>query len=431
MLGGFASQLRQFSIGLEIAKSLGTTLGIELSDYNKGYFRPYVLDLIDLPKAEIISSYWKLKRAHKVTNGDELLKWYEKPTGDVFICGEATAFKSFFEKYPQFWVSKNSEIFKNVKLKQESKLIDEFKVLIADRPSIGVHVRLGDFTDIGWGTGFDDYKARIGYLLKQTANANVIFFSNEIEKVKEAFGPRENFYFMNHKNGYVGDIEEFICLSMCMDKVVSAKSGYSTLAIYTGSQSYGTNDVTDLNEEQMGEGLEYFSTEIDGQTIKDESIYNMLGAAKPVEKRVDTLIWNSDCFSKEETSQFWREYYGKTALAKTCYVYSSYETYNRWFDKGLYVKALNQSRLGTPVLYINNKCYENFYMPTEKITEALNMDGVKLGFDLYLTSERANINKQIVDSWLESKGMSDYRVVYYKDRLIDWIKKIINRLFSV
>lgn len=443
MLGGFASQLRQFNIAYSLSKELGTKVGLDLSDYDKGYFRPYVLDYLLLPSHEIVGVK-VLTSAFHAKCGEELLEWYENSelrTKDIFIDGEATNFNSFFDKYPDFWVNSESELLKHIELKEKSIFVDEFSKMNPQN-MIGIHVRLGDFTEIGWDTEIETYQAKLGFYLSKYPNAKVVIFSNDVVKAKKMFISDNRFYFMNHHNGYIGDIEEFLCFSMCKYKILSAKSGYSKLAELIGVASYDAMPEKLFDDEEIKLGLENYgilstNKRIDNPVINDHvpddckaEGYHILGDQIPKEKRPDVMEKNKDCFENEEVHVFWQNYYGKKIEANVAYVYISYKTsYNRWFFQGLYKEAIKSARQGIPTLYIAKRNKITDKTETDKLLPAVDLDGESLGFTIYLRRNRQSI-KRIINAWKIENGNSGMKVVIHKESFYELVGKFISKLLK-
>lgn len=465
MLGGFASQLRQFNIAYSLSKDVGTEVGLDLSDYDKGYFRPYVLDYLLLPSHEIVGKE-ALTSAFHATCGRELLEWYENSelrTRNIFIDGEATDFNSFFDKYPDFWVSSESELFKHIELKEKSSFVDEFSRMNPQN-MIGIHVRLGDFTEIGWDTEIGIYQAKLGYYLDKYQDAKVVVFSNDVVKAKEMFINDDRFYFMNHHNGYIGDIEEFLCFSMCKYKILSAKSGYSKLAELIGVASYDAMPEKVFDDEEIKLGLEAYDklstkNKLDNPVINehvpcdddcsivDDTVdcstadgysvngcmveeCHILGDSIPKEKRPDVMIKNKDCFKTEEVHDFWQSYYGEKSEANVANVYISYKTsYNRWFYQGLYKEAIKSARLGGPTLYIAKRNKITDKTETDKLLPAVDLDGENLDFTIYLRRKGKAI-KKIINDWKNENKLTDVRVIQHKESLTEVFRKIISKLLK-
>lgn len=214
IMGGFASQIGKLNFGLAVAQKLNTNLGLEIEDFVKGYFRPLMLEYLQLEDYPIFTDVDETKFT-KVTNGKELLKCIESGKKDIYIAGEECEFEDFYVKNEDLRINYHSPIFKNLNLKSETPFLKKYRALTSEGENIAVHIRCGDFIDLGWNDDIDNYKNAIGYILSEKPDAKVFLFSNDIEYVKKSFGGHKNFFFIDHHNGALGDLEEFFCMSMC------------------------------------------------------------------------------------------------------------------------------------------------------------------------------------------------------------------------
>lgn len=74
IMGGFASQLNKYIFGYNIAEFLGAELGLDISDYYRGYFRPLSLCYLALPDCKVFTSGIKkkdFKRLKYVRNNND------------------------------------------------------------------------------------------------------------------------------------------------------------------------------------------------------------------------------------------------------------------------------------------------------------------------------------------------------------------------
>lgn len=432
IFGGFASQLQKYSLGLNIADVKKTELCLDLSDYMNGYFRPFVLNAFCLPECHVLTDRKKLIRKKVISNGRQLLEAFDNWNDeDIYISGEESQFSEFFEKYPNMKLSNESKVYSYMKLKSESDFVTDFKNEIEGIYSIGVHVRLGDFVAVGAADSIDYYKASIGYALSIHPNASVYFFSNDIDEVRKKFGNDSRFSFISRKNGYLGDLEEFICLSHCDLKIISSRSGYSRYAAQLGIGQYNcekaiTNEIVygmensaiTLDEMQYNAGLNNYEYVKNDDEIKKEN--------EELEYRYDTMLSNSELVNLVERHKYWKEYYGYSGEVHNI-VYITSENFNRWYNKGQYLKAIVSARIGHNVLYINTRCKESYGLIKDEIIDSKDYDGRDLGFKLFLI-QNSNIEiSSIVDSWIENGDKCD--VIH--DKASAKILTVFDRLLGI
>ncbi|WP_293839478.1 alpha-1,2-fucosyltransferase [uncultured Phascolarctobacterium sp.] len=375
IMGGFASQIGKLNFGLAVSQKLKTNLGLEIEDFVKGYFRPLMLEYLQLEDYSIFTDVDETKFT-KVTNGKELLKCVESGKKDIYIAGEECEFEDFYVKNEDLRINYHSPIFKNLNLKSETTFLKKFRALTSEGENIAVHVRCGDFIDLGWNDDIDNYKKAIGYILSEKSGAKVFLFSNDIEYVKKMFGGHKNFFFMDHHNGALGDLEEFFCMSMCQHVILSSASGFGKYAAFLGKRNnietkiyalkqLNIKDIIFLGKEQFDIGERVFSS------LPKDAIHD-LGEKNDVDRH-------------NPISNYLKE---NTANKITC---------NKLVDKKMFIITNERisavelctmelltmifKELGSSVFYVNlNYKTKNALVPTE-IGKVTDWDGISLGFD--------------------------------------------------
>ena len=436
--GGFASQLQKYNFGWKLSKTKNTELCLDLSEYMNGYFRPFVLHAFNLPDCRLLTDAKLLKGAKRITTGEQLLKVFENwHDDDIYISGEESCFSAFLDQYPQFKMTEKSEIYRFLTLKTDSKAVTEFKLRIENCYSIGVHIRLGDFVTVGASNPFEYYKAALGLLLKKHSNAKVFFFSNDIDTVKNEFGNCNEFNYVSIKNGYLGDLEEFLCLSLCEMKILSARSSYGRYATQMGIKCYEydkaitcediyamENSAAQLSKEDYTEGLNYFKKNF----LPNPALENVPVSISSVpDLRYDTVAWTPELYSADGQRAFWRKYYRDSDMLHLKMAIVTNEKYNRWYQNGYIKRAIIESRKGNDVLYINTACRDSFGLDRDEIIHAQDMDGRELGFSMYLSHGMVNLEKVVGNIWhgYEYKVYTDSA----KNRVLDCIVGVYNRIF--
>lgn len=417
ILGGFASQLRHYGVGYLLAQSKHTELFLDLSDYVEGYFRPFMLSYVSIPECGILRNKAILSKAISVSSGRQLIELFEEDEmPDVYLGCETANYKDFFEKYPSQYPGIEFELFRTLKFSFDSPFLDSFQTMIKKNPGIGVHVRLGDFDELGVADSIEKYKSAIGWILKKNPDYLIYFFSNDVQSTIRLFGNSTQYKFIDYQNGYPGDVEEFFALSMCQEKIIATRSGYSRYAAYLGMNQYGSKkavcleDLDNLSKEfvflddnQLQEGMKIYSEKI--KSNADEVDY--IGSEFLPEIRYDTVCWNHIIGDQEEEKTFWKDYYGYTNKQpdEKSYIFRSMRKYNRWYEKGLYLRAIMNARIGRRVLYICPVGSDSFGMKIDELVSAKDMDGNDLGFDILISKDKDEL-KKIVADWI-TKGTKE------------------------
>ena len=129
ILGGFASQVGKYNFGLVVSKMLNTDLALDISDYLTGYFRPLMLEYLDIENCKIFTRVDN-KKYVKVSNGKELLDCVERGEKNIHIVNEETEYQDFFNKYEELKLSSQSPIFDRMRLKQGKRQISTRQVIL-------------------------------------------------------------------------------------------------------------------------------------------------------------------------------------------------------------------------------------------------------------------------------------------------------------
>lgn len=375
ILGGFASQVGKYNFGLVVSKMLNTDLALDISDYLTGYFRPLMLEYLDIENCKIFTRVDN-KKYVKVSNGKELLDCVERGEKNIHIVNEETEYQDFFNKYEELKLSSQSPIFDRMRLKQESDILKEFGNIIYNHASIAVHIRLGDFVRLGWNDDIEKYKNALGYLLKNHPNAKVFMFSNDIEYVKKKIGGHKNFYFVDHHNGTIGDLEEFFCMSKCEHIVLSSTSGFSRYAAFLGKRlkestkiyglrNLGIEGAHCFSDVEMEEGGTFFDS------IPKEDIHDF--GFKATLKKYNPIVG----FLKQTLESSVQQ--NSMSVNNNVLIISNEKlTVDRF--KNLQLLAIMFGVIGSNVVYINvNEKSDNKLISADVLEPLTDWDGLEIG----------------------------------------------------
>lgn len=247
--GGTANQILQFAAAYALARELRQEL---LLDISRTTIQPngYVLDsfcisqykkliCFDTEGEEIAEEPLELRN---LLNSSSIRIYDLQGDNRRFIykgLGSALKMKqydsylvgNFFDMdlyYKKYW----DEIRSLLVLPKESIEIKQFKKVISNRVSVGIHIRRGDMLTVDWAMKIEDdyYKAAVTYCRIKFDNPLFMIFSDDIEYAKKLFGLDSNFYFV-HFGGYDNSaINELICLSLCTHRILNNNSSYGNLA---------------------------------------------------------------------------------------------------------------------------------------------------------------------------------------------------------
>lgn len=375
ILGGFASQIGKYNFGLAISRMLNTELALDISDYINGYFRPLMLEYLDLENCKIYTKVDK-KQFVKVSNGKELLDCIKKRRKNIYIINEENEYQDFFNEYKDLELSPKSPIFDRMRLKQESDVLRKFADIVDHHTSIAIHIRLGDYVRLGWNDDIEKYKNAIGYILKKHPNAKVFMFSNDIEYVKKKIGGHKNFYFVDHHNGTIGDLEEFFCMSKCEHIVLSSTSGFSRYAAFLGKRlkestkiyglrNLGIEGAHCFSDVEMEEGGTFFDS------IPKEDIHDF--GFKATLKKYNPIV---GFLKKTLDPNFQRNV---VSVNNNILIISNEKlTVDRF--KNLQLLAIMFGVIGSNVVYINvNEKSDNKLISADVLEPLTDWDGLEIG----------------------------------------------------
>ncbi len=267
IMGGFASQLNKFVLGIQLAQYLNTDLAIDIREYFDGYFRPYSLCYLEFPKCIMITNdrqMGELGRICPVKNSSDFLYMLEKgydKRRNYYLEREESDYREALRQFRSLEISPESNIVKQLKMRFQADFYQEFMKEVAVRKnSVAIHVRRGDFLKLGWQDDMDFYQAAIAWFWERKGETHFYFFSSDIEWVMEHFPKNPYFHFVNAIDGIYGDIQEVFCMAGCQFRILSKYSGYGRLAnIYSSSQKGIQAEsfaVMNVNNGKMLEGQE-------------------------------------------------------------------------------------------------------------------------------------------------------------------------------
>lgn len=235
IMGGLASQIHKFILGMRFSRELDTELVLDLSDYYEGYFRPYRLSEFALPKLKSIRTREIEKSVDRLiylnTSGDieNMLRNPDK-TKNYYFWKEETDFGDFFTKNSEYEMSCSSYGLEYFLPPLDNSFLNEFKNHISGRKTVAVHVRRGDFVTLGWESEDGYYQRAMEYVKDIYPDALFCFFSNDMNWTRENFGEKDNHYFVSSPDIKNADIDELWAMAMTDVRILSPHSGYGLVA---------------------------------------------------------------------------------------------------------------------------------------------------------------------------------------------------------
>lgn len=245
VMGGFGNQLFCYACGYAVAKNSNRRLRIDTSQQDNDTFR--IVDIVKLnityderitfkkgsrfldraiinkvkliKRVGLLTSYIKEKKYYSYQN--DIFKTKKK---NIYLDGYWQSYK-YFEKYRdellEMFTPKNDLIVKNIEDDQNIK--------------VAIHIRRGDYINIGCNIGLTYYDSAINYL-KTTLGNNVKYyvFSDDVDFAKD-FVKRYHELDMQivENNSENQTLEDFYLMTSC-DHFIIANSSFSWWAAWLG-----------------------------------------------------------------------------------------------------------------------------------------------------------------------------------------------------
>lgn len=157
---------------------------------------------------------------------EETIQAYSKRTarirGDCYV-------KGWFQS-EKYFMDIRSELLKEFIPKKKIRISGNLKNVLADKQSVSVHIRRGDYVKIYQALNAAYYKKAIEYLKGVYDNPVFLLFSDDLDWVKENI-PMNGRYMYVNENGRLKDYEELFIMSRCRSNII-ANSTFSWWAAW-------------------------------------------------------------------------------------------------------------------------------------------------------------------------------------------------------
>lgn len=249
--GGLGNQLFQYATGYALAKRLGQELSVDISFFPKQTLRGYKLDKLALGsvsisdsqpgKIELLKSKYLNKALRQLNKsvihvGKKSIYLLECRSDLVKAFSEIKAVNIYLDGYYQ-----SEQYFRNFKADLIRQFTpnypseEEYEIVFAEIEgceAVAVHVRRGDFLSAQndpnpnhYLLGEQYYHNALKYVTEHLEKPVFFWFSDDIEWVKQNFGEKENFRFVNLHTKHA-DIDEMMLMKNCKH-IIAANSTFS------------------------------------------------------------------------------------------------------------------------------------------------------------------------------------------------------------
>lgn len=249
---GFVSEIRAFFLGYRLARIHHDEMVMDLSQFYRGSFWSYHMDLLKIPEIKKISyrdvdviKYIEQEYGRSVTvveNGVQLETIHRSYNKDdiYYIVNDSYFYDEFFMLHKEFFFryigddAITQELYSMIDVKIQSGEYSAIlkKIKAPDEFSVGVHIRLGDFFNLGWivEEDFLFYRAAIQWFRDHEKDTMFYIFSDDIWMARRILGEADDIKYVHFTFSYQSDIEELLCLAECDGRILDKKSTYGLFA---------------------------------------------------------------------------------------------------------------------------------------------------------------------------------------------------------
>ena len=269
---GFVSEIRAFFLGYRLAKIHQDELVMDISQFYRGSFWSFHMDLLNIPEIKKISfrdidvvkciENKYNKQVVVVENGTQLEKIHNSYDKNeiYYIINDSYFYDDFFLLHREFFFryigddNITQELFSTIEVKKPSREYSKMLKMIKapENVSVGVHIRLGDFYNVGWivEKDFEFYRAAIQLFRELEANAKFFIFSDDIEMASKILGEKDDIVYVHFPFSYQSDIEELLCIAECKRRILDKKSTYGLFAEAVAQNRHKNDGLTVIIKER-------------------------------------------------------------------------------------------------------------------------------------------------------------------------------------
>lgn len=238
--GGLGNQLFFYSFGYALAKRTNQRLRFDISNYSEKNQlfkeRPFKLnelcisntDFFELPMKKGVCN--KLYRRMRIGLGASVFQnGTTNPYEFIVKPSRNSYWNNFWVKFT-FFDEYRDELSQEFQVKKE--LGAQAKKCMKDIEKsnrVMIHIRRGDYVSVNHSVlSMSYYDEAMEMIAKEVDNPQFYFFSDDLQWVKDKFGSKENYHFVDNLND---DLEEFAVMSHASNAIL-ANSTFSWWATY-------------------------------------------------------------------------------------------------------------------------------------------------------------------------------------------------------
>lgn len=246
--GGLGNQLFQYATAYAVARDKNERLGLEITSYQTRPWPRYELKKIHIKPDTVIAPKFGSDIVHRaiinkirkrLNIGVFTVRYAETGSvteyhSEINSIGKNTYLNGFFQN-EKYFKKHREDLLEQIRpvspLESQSQ---HWIKMMRQCDSVAIHVRRGDYVQIGCGIGMDYYDHAIALIGEKVEKPKFFVFSDDIEYCKEYFAKYENteFEFVSDiPESDDKDINEFFIMSSCKHQII-ANSSFSWWAAW-------------------------------------------------------------------------------------------------------------------------------------------------------------------------------------------------------
>lgn len=428
LYGGLVSQIRAFYMAYKLGKKFGDVLILDLSNYYNGYYRPYILDYLAISDCMRIAVRGGMndrlrflgnicrQKIQTIENGEELEWVYNHFNSEkaYYLVNDCCFYDDFCRKHQEFFFRyigddiATLEIMNMLQMSCLSEYISNFDKQIRNKESVGVHIRLQDFIQVGWMVEEDYafYRAAIQWFRLKLKEPLFIVFSDDIGLAKKILGATADIYYVENTGCDKNDVEQLLCLSKCKHRVLSKKSGFSLFASTIAqnrwkSQGY-TLIIKEMNLAQNAGEKDYVDKNFNRSPFLkwEDSLCNCVQLDKKEIQELDRRYLEYKNCDIEENDIL--DISNERNKGESIVIFATLQTFSETVITGMERMAKRVAELNNEVHFIgeknnlDSKGGDGFFWTIQNAHQAKDFNGDSLGYTLYFYEE-LNRNDNYLD----------------------------------
>ena len=240
---GFGNQLFMYACGYAAAKRLGTKLLLDISYLATNDLRNYELDNLNIKYDSFFSTDWlryaPLKILYRKAYHAYIKRKYsffQEKTAYIYDPNvqeikDNTYLFGYWQSEKYFIDSKSDLIQMFTPNKELSDGCKRYISMVQNCNSVAIHVRQGDYVDLGICLGTTYYDNSIKKMEQETCNVCYFVFSDDIEYAKELFKNQSGRFEYVQYEALNPTIEDFFIMKECKHMIM-ANSSFSWWAAW-------------------------------------------------------------------------------------------------------------------------------------------------------------------------------------------------------